>query len=620
MKLNKEQQRAVDHESGPLLLDSSAGTGKTSGCIVPRVAHLINQGIPPESILLLTFTNASAKEMIYKAKAIHPDAARICGGTFHSVASKQLRLYGDMIGIGNDFAILDQEDSEGIIRDALADIPKDQKKGLTKKKIYLIISSAANKRQSIYKVVEKDYIMLKPFSGKISDVASIYKVEKKKLNALDYDDLLEEFLRLVKNPEAAKLCAWDHVLVDEYQDTNLCQAEIVRTLVESHGNIFAVGDPGQSIYSFRGAQLDNILYFSRDFQGATVINLDKNYRSTNQILRLGNQVLRGSGINKKLHSDMEGDKPELIRTWDQKEEAELVVYRIQRLIDIGVRPKEIAVLFRSSFHSYKIEMELSSKKIGFDKRGGISLASKAHIKDVVSFLRVKENDKDMIAWKRILLMIPGVGEKTARSIMFYMSENKFPIQGMKLHTPNKKSKDEYWDLVEALEDISMTDRLLQLTTDNIPINSTLGKVINYYSGMIANLYPEDYEYRMQDMERFEELAKTYTDLREFLDTVCLELPKEDEKEKIVLSTVHSAKGLEWEHVFIVGAADGLWPREQIKEEELPEEYRLLYVAATRAKEELVITWPARVQGYDRQWQDTCLSQLMADVDGQLFKS
>ncbi|MDR1384767.1 MAG: ATP-dependent helicase [Planctomycetaceae bacterium] len=609
--LNNEQKKAVSHSGGPLLIIAGAGTGKTK-TLVHRVAWLIGQGIEPSRILLLTFTRRAAFEMLYRVDDVLQQQARqktsfvdhrsIWGGTFHAVATRLLRMYGNAIKLPRDFTILDRGDSEGLIGTIRAEMKLDKaalkfpKKGTC----MTIYSLHANSRVPVKTLVDQRFPWLKSHTAKLVQLFDTY--EKRKLNAatLDYDDLLIYWLKLLENKEVVKKITdrFDHVLVDEYQDTNVVQSDILRLLCPKGKGLTVVGDDAQSIYSFRAATIRNILDFPKQFSGTTVVTLEQNYRSTPTILKTTNQVIdiAKERYTKNLRSDQEPDvKPILFRCYDDNMQVQFVVSEILHLKKQGIPFKNQAVLFRASHHSLLLETELARKKILFHKHGGLKFVESAHLKDLISFLRFAENQRDETAAVRSLSLLSGIGEKKALVLaQDFVAAEDF-AQGLvkwKKWKPPKSTGNMWTKFLKLFE---------ELTSGSLSLERQIALTLKFYTPILEDKYDE-HKTRLADLEQLREIALKFKDRTEMLTDLTLdppssteELPNRNRKQAddyLTLSTIHSAKGLEWNSVFVINVSDGFIPSDKATDTEgVEEELRLFYVAITRAQQHLYICSP-----------------------------
>jgi DNA helicase-2/ATP-dependent DNA helicase PcrA len=603
--LNPAQLEAVTHIEGPLLVIAGAGSGKTRA-LTYRAAYLVEKKVSPAAILLLTFTRKASQEMLQRAAQLLDDRCeKISGGTFHSFANAMLRKYASHMGLDPAFGILDRVDSEnliGILRKEMQ--PETAHRSFPRKKTLAdIFSRAVNKGLAIEEIIDIDYPHFLDYLDVINQLHHHFELRKREHHFLDYDDLLVFLHRLLSAfPEIRDRISssYQHIMVDEYQDTNKLQAEILYLLTNVNKNIMVVGDDAQSIYAFRGANFRNIIDFPKIFPGTRIVALEENYRSIQPILTLTNVIISRAKekYTKNLFTRKTGGTPPVIvNAEDEYSQSRYVIDQIKNLQRSGVALNEIAVLFRASFHSFDLEIELSREGIAFLKMGGFKFVESAHIKDVLAHMRVLANVYDRISWYRVLLLIEKVGPKGAQKIFEAIIKEKAGYTGI---------------LSAKIGRIKGLERLMQLmaTLDAHPMTvAQMGKtIIDYYLPILKQLY-DDHPRRARDLEHLIEIMDRYQSLNRFLTDMALEPPNisfEDSfyngasaPDRLVLSTVHSAKGLEWHTVFVIWALDGRFPSVHTlhKEEELEEELRLMYVAATRAKEKLFFTYPGNV--YDR---------------------
>ena len=594
--LNAQQLEAVQFKNGAVLVIAGAGSGKTK-TLTYRVARLIEDGVSPENILLLTFTRKAADEMLNRAVMILDSRCeKVAGGTFHSFANFILRKYSNYLELRNNFTIIDRADAEDVINHLRSKVIEKQEKRFPRKHTILdIYSKAVNKNLCAKDVIEREYKQFEHCVDKINEISLRYAEYKRANSLLDYDDLLLYLRTLLQsNEEIRKKISnqYKYILIDEYQDTNTLQADIIKLLASGHNNVMAVGDDSQSIYSFRGANFRNILDFPDIFPDTKIIKLEQNYRSSQNILALTNRIIEKAKEKyaKKLFSTIESpEKPAIICTNDMQTEAGFVAQRIFELQEEGVSLNDIAVLARSARMTYNIEIELAKKSIPYRKFGGLKFIETAHVKDVIAHLRVILNPNDIISINRILLLLKGVGTQTAMKLLPVVTGGN--IQSEKLMLPAKSTAD-----IKHLFD-TMQDCRRNLSKPSLIVE----KILHYYEPILTDKY-DDYTKRQKDLEHFLYLSEQYSSLDDFLSDLALEPPDtavtdvEDgavQDEYLTLSTIHSAKGLEWKAVFIIGAVDGRFPSVYSfnSEEELDEELRLMYVATTRAKTYLYITYP-----------------------------
>jgi DNA helicase-2/ATP-dependent DNA helicase PcrA len=607
-ELNPAQLEAVTAINGPVLVIAGAGSGKTR-VIVYRVAFMLENGIDPDEILLLTFTRKAASEMIGRVQQLLKDtnAQKVFGGTFHSFSNYILRKYSSLLNIPPDFTIIDEEDSADtidLIRSELK-IEKKEKAFPRKNRIRDIISSARNRNLTIRFVIENEFSGLMGFIDQIELINQGYEKYKKICRIFDYDDLMDVLRDSLRdNPDFRKRLQkkFRFIMVDEYQDTNIIQKEIVEYLADYSKNILVVGDDSQSIYSFRGANYENILRFPQKYPDCKVIKIEENYRSNQKILDFTNEIIQNAhiGYRKHLYSKITHDTPPFVRKfYDQQTEAEFIVDKIMEYREKGIALDQIAILVRAFWHARYIEVELNKRSIPYIAVGGLAFNERKHVKDIISYLRIIQNSYDAVAWHRILKYLPGVGLITARKII----EKIIAENGMDINT-FEKSK-----FAEGLKKlISMIDAA---KNDQLSIPQKIEIIKEYYSPILqATEY--DYQVRLLDINVLIDLASRYNSLDKFLTDFALDPPSkkfgnktvplidETEDKPLVVSTIHSAKGLEWHSVIIPHALDGLIPsiRSLNNIEEIEEERRLFYVACSRAKQDLIITMPSYVSTYN----------------------
>lgn len=623
-ELNASQRQAVVTTEGPVLVIAGAGSGKTR-TLVYRVAYLLEQGVRPENILLLTFTRKASQEMLWRAgQLVHDTCRRVVGGTFHGIANTILRRHGHHLGFGSSFTIIDRGDAEGIVnllKSSLGLTGRDRQFP-SKRVIVNMLSGSVNKSIALEDLIYDSYAHLSEHVEDIKNLEKHYKEFKFNNGLMDYDDLLVNWKRLLAEvPEAqAEIAArYSYVMVDEYQDTNLIQADIVRLLAHGHQNVMVVGDDSQSIYSFRGADFYNIMRFPKVFPGTQVIKLEENYRSSQPILSLTNDIIRNAEekYTKTLFTKIKGDiKPRLFVAKDEREEADFVAQKIAALRKNGTDLQNIAVLFRSGFHSYKLELELNAGAVDFEKRGGLKLTETAHMKDVIAFLRLQVNPYDSLSWNRILLHLEKVGPKTARKIVDTITATDDPVLALPDYPCGKPWKAGMEKLVQLLQD---------MRRETNP-GTLYEQVLLYYQPLFEQAYRDDYPKRQKDLDELKSIITGYKDVQSFVDDTTLDPPEttsglhaEDQK-KMILSTIHSSKGLEWDAVFIIGLADGRFPHSKAQfGEQWEEERRLLYVAATRAKKYLYLTYPRRLMTPDRQFHTVAMSPFLSELRAGLYE-
>jgi DNA helicase-2/ATP-dependent DNA helicase PcrA len=613
--LNEPQRKAVTHGDSPLLVVAGAGSGKTR-TLAGRVAWLVSQGVKPERILLLTFTRRASQEMLKRAAAATTGgaavAAKVWGGTFHAIANRLLRIYHKPAGLAADFTIIDQGDAEDLL-----DLIRHEKgfsaKGSRfprKGTCLAIYSRKMNTAGSLELVLKKHYPWCERWKDDLTALFREYVGRKQRQAVLDYDDLLMYWYYLLDNKEMATVVGdrFDHILVDEYQDTNRIQAGILERMRLTKKNIMVVGDDAQSIYSFRSATVRNMLDFPAQFPDAAIIALEQNYRSMPPILAASNLVIAQSRerYSKELYSTRTGgEPPQLLTCKDEEHEAELVIARVLAHYEQGVALREQAVLFRAAHHSNELELELARRGIPFHKYGGLRFLEAAHVKDLICILRIVENPHDETAWFRILKLLKGVGPATASAAYAHVREHGFiastvtsaPVGGAAGHEVVRLGQ-----LFGDLESMSAENPSVQID-----------RVNRFYIPLLRDNY-DNADARVNDVEQMALLAAKYPTRARFLEELVLDPPSSTsdlagpgnkDEDYLVLSTIHSAKGCEWDTVCLIHAADGCLPSDLAtgNDEEIEEERRLVYVAMTRAKNFLYIFWPLRFYHHPSGFSD-----------------
>jgi DNA helicase-2/ATP-dependent DNA helicase PcrA len=617
--LNEEQLAVVEAGDGPILVVAGAGSGKTR-TLTWRVARLLHDGVAPESLLLLTFTNKAAREMLRRVEEVaRVDTRRMSGGTFHHVAHQILREHGEQLGYQRGYSILDREDSRDVMGAAIADCGLAVGARRFPKADVLIdlVSMAVNTQTPLVDVLAERRPQFLPLGDDVLRVARRYAERKHELNAMDFDDLLLNWkILLAEREPVRKLLAerFRHVLVDEYQDTNRLQGDVVDLLVQDHRSLCVVGDDAQSIYSFRGAHFANILEFEKRYPDARRYALTINYRSTPQVLALANASIAANvrQFEKELRSVRpDGTLPAVVPCREVQQQAAFVAQRVLELRDEGIPLPEIAVLYRAHHHAMEIQFELARRGIPFVVRSGVRFFEAAHVKDVLAHLRFARNPGDELALKRCMRLTPGVGTATAEAVWMAFAARRRRGQGAvdELLAPEvasqvpSKGRAGYRRLVELLR------ALTRSPTSELP-GEAIEKVLEdgYEEYLRAEFLNADA--RVEDIRQLAEYARGYEDTEAFLAEVALlaELSAEtvseggEPDEKMVLSSVHQAKGLEWRAVFVVWLADGRFPSAQALRDRdgEEEERRLFYVACTRAKDELYLTYPLVAAPRDRE--------------------
>jgi DNA helicase-2/ATP-dependent DNA helicase PcrA len=575
------------------------------------VARLVESGVNPAQVLLLTFTRKAAEEMLRRAAVlVGASCEHVSGGTFHSFANVVLRRQGRAVGLQPGFTILDRGDAEDVVNllRSRAGLDKKERRFPRKGAILELFSMAVNRSTTVPELVDSTY---GHFADHLEDLLRLedqYRAYKRDRSLVDYDDLLvllRDVLREHRDVAEQLSRTYRYLMVDEYQDTNRLQAEIVRGLAVTHDNVMAVGDDSQSIYSFRGANFRNIMDFEKFFPGTRLVKLEENYRSTPPILSLANAIIDRAPekYTKVLRARSRGDGPPLlVQCGDERAQSRFVAQRMLELREEGVSLDEMAVLFRSSFHSFDLELELQKRDIPFVKRGGFKFIETAHIKDVLAHLRVVANPRDAVSWHRILLLLDGLGPKTAGDIFNHVAPAPDLAGAVEL-LRSVPRRGAYTKELGRLADL-----LAEVGSDAVPVADKVSAVVGFYVPMMRHLHPEDHPKREKDLEHFLTISARYRSLASLLSDMALEPPTDSvgdvlaadvDEGLLTLSTIHSAKGLEWRTVFVIGMVDGRFPslynlRDQ---DEVEEERRLLYVAVTRAKEHLYLTYPIDI--YDR---------------------
>ncbi|MDR1124578.1 MAG: ATP-dependent helicase [Deltaproteobacteria bacterium] len=619
-ELNAAQYEAVSSLAGPVLVIAGAGSGKTR-TIVYRLANMVQSGIPASSILLLTFTRKAANEMLERARRVlfqdsdlHDGGyalASVQGGTFHSFAYSVLRLFKPE-GYERPATVMDSSDSLSILQQCREDLKagKGDRSFPRNQAIQGLLSKSRNREQDLEEILRRDSAHLLPHAETMRHMGESYARIKRERSLLDYDDLLFEFEKLLGgNTEALNYCRRRHqyIMVDEFQDTNLVQARITALIagipgcagsglreapgaMPGSGNIMAVGDDAQSIYAFRGANVNNILNFPQTCPGAKLIRLEENYRSTQPVLDLGNSILdhAAQGFRKHLFTRRQGgDLPQLLRPLSDLSQGKEVGAKVSELL--GRYPaREIAVLFRAGYQSYPVEVELNKLGIKFRKYGGLRYVEAAHIKDVISFARLVLNPLDLSAFQRVCDLVKGIGPKTA--LKFHQAMQRGEAKVLEKACAKHPELTRHLDFITRQRDLELSPGLL------------LEKIVEHYQPSLEALYPEDYPRRRLGLDELTHLAAPYQHLDLLISDLSLDDPltKDDARDCVTLSTIHSAKGLEWGAVLILDLVTDRFPSRHamLRDEEYEEERRLMYVACTRAKDYLGLFVPGSL--YDRK--------------------
>jgi DNA helicase-2/ATP-dependent DNA helicase PcrA len=611
-ELNQEQLGVVTCDNGPILVIAGAGSGKTR-VVTYRVAYLLEKGVSPNGILLLTFTNKAAREMLHRVEHLMKmDTRYIWGGTFHHIGNMILRQHGEMVGFKKNFTILDNEDAKDLIEVVMKDSKIDRKerrfpKGGILKEIF---SYAINTMEDIEAAVRERTPFFFDIIDEIALISRLYMEKKRAINAVDFDDLLFYWHKLLaEQEELRKLYAmtFSHILVDEYQDTNRIQGEIVDSMGFINRNVMVVGDDAQSIYSFRGANFQNILDFPSKYPEAKIFKLETNYRSTPEILELANHSISKNTkqFAKALKSiKKSGIIPVVAPSRDVVQQAEFVAQRVLELRDEGIPLDNMAILYRAHYHCMELQMEFTRRDIPFEIRSGLRFFEQAHIKDVVAFLRIMVNPSDEVSWKRALKLFPKIGNRTAEHIYDYLQTLSDPYDVFITKKISEKFNKIHTESIETWA--RLFSDLAKLQNQEAPADMISAVLNNGYIDYLKYNYP-NYDARLEDIGQLMNFSTKYDSVEIFLSELSLmsgvsgeEIVSADrEDEKVILSTIHQAKGLEWKIVFIIWCAEGRFPNPRaIEEGGLEEERRLFYVATTRAMDELYLCFP--ILAFDKQ--------------------
>ena len=626
--LNSAQMEAVMFREGSLLVIAGAGSGKTR-TLTYRVAALVDEGVSPKSILLLTFTRKAAHEMLKRATLLLDErCGNVSGGTFHSFANTILRRYAKEVGFSEGYAILDKTDAEDLISLIRKDSGLSSKYHSfpTKKTLMDIFSRSTNKVLPLEDIVYNEYPHFSHVMDSIHHIHEEYTARKKVYGFMDYDDLLILLRNLLKENDS--LCqrisaSYRYVMVDEYQDTNKIQAEILYLLSSANKNVMVVGDDSQSIYAFRGANFKNIINFPEIFPGTKIIRLEENYRSVQPILTLTNEIIEGASekYSKRLFTQkQEGRSPLLVDTENESGQSRFVVDTIHELNRDGIAMDEIAVLFRAGFHSFNLEIELAREGISFNKVGGFKFMESAHIKDVLAHLKVLTHPDDRISWHRTLSLVEKIGPAKAQKIYEAISKGSSGCHGL-VNTIFPAGIEKHLQELKKLFSGILAEEFAVWELGEL--------VINYYAPILKQKF-DDYPKRLKDLEQLVVIMEQYQDLFDFLSDMALEPPNTSsdnimkaagETDKLTLSTIHSAKGLEWHTVFVLWVLDGRFPSIYAIEDEdsLEEERRLMYVAATRAKENLYFIYPKNIYERNERVILTRPSRFLEEIKEEILK-
>jgi DNA helicase-2/ATP-dependent DNA helicase PcrA len=644
-ELNEQQLAAVTAPPGPLLVIAGAGSGKTR-TLTYRVAYLLENGVDARNILLLTFTNKAARQMLDRVSNLLPvDAAGIWGGTFHSIGNRMLRRHGSALGYSSGFTIMDREDQKDLIATVVASSGIDPKEMRFPKADVLadIFSFVINTERPMEELLAEKFPYFLPLLEQIKDVQARYERKKKATNSLDFDDLLEKTLRmLLEHEHIARVYRrqFQFILVDEYQDTNKIQADFIDILAREHQNVMVVGDDAQSIYSWRGANFQNILEFPKRYPKAQVFRIELNYRSVPEILEVANSAIAANvkQFKKNLSAtrDSKAIKPAVVALNDGSEQAQFVAQRVLELRDEGVDLNEIAVLYRAHYHAVELQLEFSRRGIPYQITSGIRFFEQAHIKDVASFIRFVANPRDEVAFKRMVRLLPGIGGKIAENLWngWEKSLDALPVAeigdpGGGTRSVASKDGDDTavvpptGDSVPGDNDGFFSERLLKLhvntrsrkmweqlaqTLDEIAPNGKPNPPGAMIVSVVEAIYDDyakanftNYELRREDLNQLASFARQFSNAQEFLSQLALisnvdaepALNAAADNEAVNFSSVHQAKGLEFHTVFVIWLTDGMFPSSRSLEtrDAIEEERRLFYVAITRARDELYLSYP-----------------------------
>src|SRR5437879_2406966 len=629
-ELNEQQLAAVTAPPGPLLVIAGAGSGKTR-TLTYRVAYLLENGVDARNILLLTFTNKAARQMLDRVSNLLPvDAAGIWGGTFHSIGNRMLRRHGSALGYSSGFTIMDREDQKDLIATVVASSGIDPKEMRFPKADVLadIFSFVINTERPMEELLAEKFPYFLPLLEQIKDVQARYERKKKATNSLDFDDLLEKTLRMLLEHEHIGRVyrrQFQFILVDEYQDTNKIQADFIDILARDHQNVMVVGDDAQSIYSWRGANFQNILEFPKRYPKAQVFRIELNYRSVPEILEVANSAIAANvkQFKKNLSAtrDSKAMKPALVALNDGSEQAQFVGQRVVELRDEGVELNEIAVLYRAHYHAVELQLEFSRRGIPYQITSGIRFFEQAHIKDVASFIRFVANPRDEVAFKRMVRLLPGIGGKIAENLWsgWERALDASPVAGIIDPGSENASKatgitDHGYSIGERLLKLNVSTRSRKMweqlaqTLDEIapsgkpnPPSAMIVSVVEAIYDDYAKANFTNYELRREDLNQLASFARQFSNAQEFLSQLALISNVDAEpapnaapdNEAVNLSSVHQAKGLEFHTVFVIWLTDGMFPSSRSLEtrDAIEEERRLFYVAITRARDELYLSYP-----------------------------
>ena len=650
-ELNPQQWAAVTCPPGPSLVIAGAGSGKTR-TLTYRVAYLIEHGIAPHQILLLTFTNKAAQEMMDRVSLLlGRELPSLWGGTFHSIGNRILRRHAPAIGYPQNFTIMDREDAKSLLKACIEEKKNDQDAQFPKAEVVgNIFSQAVNRMIPLASMIQSQFRHFEHLTAQLESVCQRYRARKIENGLMDFDDLLALWLELFDKDENARRQyqrRFRHLLVDEYQDTNKLQGRLIDRLAAEHGNVMAVGDEDQSIYSWRGADFRNILGFPERYSSAKTFKIETNYRSTPEILRLANEIISANGnqFEKRLRSARgAGQKPALASCDDANEQASFVTQRVLELREAGEKLSDMAVLYRSHRHAMELQLELTKQEIPFVITSGIRFFEQVHVKDATAYLKMVANPRDGVAFQRLAKMLPGIGDKMADKL--WRQFLKQSPNNLHFKKEPKNGGRQTWSIAERLANCDQavpkkaradwarwSATMAQLEAE--PMRCDPGEMIEWildagYEEHLQNHF-ENYQSRLEDLQQLAQYARMFENLEDFLAQLALEtnLEAEDraaqtnEADRLRLTTIHQAKGLEFSVVFIIMLCQGLFPSSRsLREEETgeEEERRLFYVAATRAKNELYLSFPKMrfALGQQDNWLQP--SQFLTELPEECYES
>ena len=627
--LNEEQLAVATAPGGPMLVIAGAGSGKTRA-LTYRLAWLVHNGVEPSRMMLVTFTNRAAREMLSRVEVLVKQKTKdIWGGTFHHIANRLLRQHGKKLGISPDFTILDREDSRDLIASCVQEAGVDiHKRRFPRRSVLSAMSSfVQNTLEPLEAVLTKRYPMFIREAEEIEKVLALYTTRKMERQLLDFDDLLSFWLRLLNENEKVRTTLANqflYILVDEYQDTNAIQGAIVDLLASKHRNITVVGDDSQSIYSFRGASFKNIITFKERYPDVKEYRLETNYRSVPEILSLANASIEHNSyrLPKQLRAKRpSGLKPAIVPTQDHFVQTQFIAEYILHLLDEGRNLNDIAVLYRSHWHSLEIQLEFQRRNIPFSVRGGLRFFEQAHMKDILCYMRILQNPQDELAWLRILKMLPRVGNVLSNKMWHHISQVdnalKIACESDTARLLPASARPFYMDFIKLIKELKKLNSPAEVI-DTVLERSYDDYLVSHYDGA---------ELRKHDIRALANFAAQYNTVEAFLADVALTgdfsgetvVTGPIEQEFVILSTVHQAKGLEWPIVFIPWLADGRFPTDLAinTQEDVEEERRVFHVAVTRAKDELYLVVPQLYRNRSRSLVIMKPSRFLTEIGQEL---